>query len=310
MMRAPSARSAGLIATAVLLALGARASAQGTQSLTIAIYAPNAPFASATARVDYVDRLAAQIQAQTGTTTQGQAFAYAADLEAAIAGHKVDLAILDPQYEAEHVDQYPVLAAAVIGGGTNEPWGLLSSAQAKGLDELQGKRLAMVSVGHDDTAFLENALLSGEVSLAKYFAAGPVEVNDVASAVQAVSLKRADVVLAPVSMKGSLTVVFQVPGIPTAALAQVNSKLAPALVEKVQSAVVSYGGADGFSGWRSSGSGPYGALAANMQARSKDPVFIPPDPVRLEATSVLKPMPIDLPLPGLADQLWLPATPK
>ena len=90
---------------------------------------------------------------------------------------------------------YPVLATATSGGDTAPRWALFSSTATR-IDELQGKKLSIAASGPRDAEFASNALFDGEVQVGKFFAAQN-KAPDLASAVAAVSLKKADAVFAP-----------------------------------------------------------------------------------------------------------------
>src|SRR4030095_8506690 len=113
-------------------------------------------------------RLAQQIQSVAGVPAQGKAFAHAADLEAAIKAKQVDFAVIDGVYLAERGVPWQVLAAATSGGEIAPKWALFSSTVSS-VPELQGKKLAIATAGPRDTAFIENALLDGELQLSKFF---------------------------------------------------------------------------------------------------------------------------------------------
>ena len=99
---------------------GGRAAAQGAPAggpLTIAIFAPNAPFEGGDARYAYVQRLAAHIGNVSGTPAKGVAFARAGDFEAAVKkGTMADFAIVDPVYLAVR-GGFKVIAQARAAGG-------------------------------------------------------------------------------------------------------------------------------------------------------------------------------------------------
>src|SRR3954471_6604684 len=124
--------------------------------ITIAIYAPNAPFESAGDRFAFINRLAQQITSAAGVQAQGKAFARASDLEAAIKAKQVEFAVIDGIYLAERGVPFSVLATATSGGETQPRWALFSSTSTS-VQDLQGKKLTMTVSGPRDAAFIENA---------------------------------------------------------------------------------------------------------------------------------------------------------
>jgi hypothetical protein len=247
--------------------------------LTVALYAPTAPFADSSARFAYVQGIARVIQAKTGVPTTGKAYVRLADLLAA----KPDFAILDGQCIAAR-SPGAVLATASIGGETAQAWALFARG-GEGVSALKGKRLAFVKTGCRDTDFLDNALLDGEVRTSVYFGSS-VDRADAAGAVAAVrDYKVADAVLAPSSAARGLARVFDAGSVPNPGFVVLNKGLAQPVVDKTREAVLAYGGEGGIDGWR--GAASYGGLAGRMGARPRRGVFAAPDVVRLDEQDVL-----------------------
>jgi len=294
---------AALFAVANFFDGGARAA--DPKPLTIAIYAPNAPFDSGAERFAFVNRLAQQITSVAGVPAEGKAFARASDLEAAIKNKQVDFAIIDGVYLAEIGVRYNVLATATSGGDTSPRWALYSST-ANSVQDLQGKKLSLAASGTKDTAFLENALLDGELPLAKWFASR-TSAPDISSAVAAVNLKKADAVFAPESQSKGLKKIFDAGRVPNPAFCEIASGLSPDVVAKVKNAVLSHGAAGpGLDGWKAGGGEPYRALASRMGARVRRPVMVEPEPVRIEDQDVLVPPTFEPAMPELKPLFWSP----
>jgi ABC-type amino acid transport substrate-binding protein len=290
---------------ALLLAVCLPSLASAQQKITIAIFAPNAPFDSGADRFAFVTRLAQQVTSAAGVPAEGKAFARAGDLETAIKNKQVDFAVVDGVYLAERGVPYQVLATATSGGETAPHWSLFSSTAAS-VQELQGKKLSVANSGPRDAQFIENALLDGELQIAKFFS-GRAGSPDISSAVAAVSLKKADAVFAPDGQGKGLKKIFDAGRVPNPAFCEVASGLAADLVAKVKSAVLSHGAAGpALDGWRAGGGEPYRALAARMGGRSRRPVMAEPEVLRLEDQDVLVPPSIEPALPELKSQFWLP----
>jgi ABC-type amino acid transport substrate-binding protein len=295
---------------AVLLAIGTVTHAQqpaapAGKKINIALYAPNAPFASGAARFDFIQRLAQQISSVAGVTAEGKAFARYADFEAAIKSKQVDFAVVDGVYLAEKGAPWPVLAIGTTGGQTKPKWGLFSNT-ATDVQSLQGKKLAVATSGARDDDFIGNALCGGELQVKKWFAS-KVSSPDIASAVQAVTLHKAEAVFAPESEAKGMKKIFDAGEVPNAAFVEVASGLPNDLVSKVKSAVISHGVAAALDGWRAGDAGPYRVLAGAMSSRSKKPVMAEPDPVKMEDLDILVPPTIETALPDLKTQYWNPA---
>lgn len=277
----------------------------GPRPLTLAIFAPNAAFESGAERFDFVQRLAQQVTSAASVAVAGRAFARAQDLEAAIRNRRVDFAVLDGVYVAERGLSYPVLATATSAGETAPKWALYAR-EALNVAELAGKKLALAAAGPRDTAFLENALLEGEVRIATFFAAAR-PAPDMSSAVAAVHLKQADAVFAPEGAGQGLRKVFEAARVPNPAFCQIAPNLAPEVVARVKTAVLAAGGGSVFDGWKSSGAEAYRALAQRMEAHARRPVMVEPEPVPPPEADVWTAPKLEPVLADLKSQLIKPA---
>jgi hypothetical protein len=290
------------ICSLLLMATSARAA---DKPLTIAIYAPNTPFESGADSFAFANRLAQQIQSVAGVPAQGKAFAHAKDLEAAIKARQVDFAVVDGVYLAERGVPWQVLATATSGGDTAPRWALFSST-AGSVPELQGKKLAIVSAGPRDQAFIENALLDGELQIGKFFGAKSTA-PDIKSAVAAASLKKVDAVFAPEVAGKGLKKIFDAGRVPNPAFCEVAGGLEPGLVSKVKNAVLSHGASGpALDGWKAGGGEPYRVLQGRLGTRARRPVMVEPEVVHIEDQDVLVAPALDPSLPELKSLYWAP----
>lgn len=292
-----------IVASLVAL-VASTAVAQEAKKVTIAIYAPNAPFASGQDRFNYVNRLAQQIASVAGVQAEGKAFARAGDLEAAIKAKQVDFAVVDGVYLAERGVPFTVMAIATTGGETQPKWALFSSVGTD-VKSLQGKRLSAAHSGSRDDDFIGNALFDGELQVKKFFAQKN-EAPDLAAAVAAVTLKKADAVFAPESEGKGLKNVFEAGRIPNPAFCDVGSGLDGGVVAKIKQAVLAHGVQAALDGWKQSDAGPYRALASRMGGRVKRPVMTEPTVVKLEDLDVLVAPTLEPTQPDLRPQYWVP----
>src|SRR5215472_6052959 len=76
-------RRTGLFSLLWVAVAASPAFAQQKQEITVAIFAPNAPFDDSAQRFAYVQRLAESISRAPGVQATGKAFARASDFEAA-----------------------------------------------------------------------------------------------------------------------------------------------------------------------------------------------------------------------------------
>ena len=229
-----------VLAAAHLAAAPARAQQPADkQPLTVAIYAPNAPFDGADARYGYVQRLATHIGNLAGTPTKGVAFKNAGDFEAAVKRGGVDFAIVDAVYLAAR-GGFKVIATAKTGGRTSQPWALFVGGGVANVVGLRGKRLVYATASSRDLAFVEHALLDSELSVSKFFSARQ-GAPDIASAVASVSLGRADAVLAPIDKGKGLKKVFEAAAVPNPGFVQAKTTIPDAVVASVTRAVLGFG---------------------------------------------------------------------
>ena len=268
-----------------LVAFGGVARAQ-KQQVTIAIFAPNAPFEDSAKRFAYAQALAEHVSKVASVQATAKSFAKAGDFEAAVKKGAVDFAIVDAVYLAERgIGSFKVVATATIGGQTTQAWRLYAGTGvgANSPSQLSGKRLAYASAGSSkDTAFLENALFDGVVPIAKFF--GKRETApDVASAVSTVSLGKADAVFAPEGRgKGLKAVGDALARIPLPAFCVTNSWLSQSVINAVTSAINGFSLGGTFDGWKSSGAGAYEELARRMAPKVKRPLMADPELVKFE----------------------------
>jgi hypothetical protein len=298
------ARVLATFLTVAVLALGDAHAAD--KPLTIAIFAPNAPFESGTERFAFINRLAQQVTAAAGVPATGKAFARSSDLETAIRNKQVDFAVIDGVYLAERGVPFQVLATATSGGDIAPKWALFSGTVAR-VEELQGKKLSMAASGPRDAEFVSNALFDGELQVGKFFSTRQTA-PDIASAVAAVNLKKADAVFAPQGQGKGLKMLFEVRDrVPNPAFCEVAGSVSADVVAKVKAAVLGHGAAGpGLDGWRASGGEAYRALSARMSSRSRRPVMVEPEVVRIEDQDVLVPPALEPGLPDLKSLYWQP----
>lgn len=176
------------------IALGVARSAAAAP-VTVGVFAPSAPFASTTARVELANKLGSAVGTALGKQAAGRAYGRAAEFAAAVKKGEVTVALVDASYLASAGAGYTVLAVALVGD--DQParaWRLVGKASAKPSD-LRGKRVLVPSVGGRELEFVINVLLGGDVGK-DYF--GKIEAApDTASALAALGLGKADAAIVP-----------------------------------------------------------------------------------------------------------------
>jgi hypothetical protein len=277
-MRTTSIFLTGIVS--VLLVLAGAAAAQPAQKITIGLYAPTVEFGAAQARLAYVQGLAKAIEQNTGIKTEAQSYANITALKK----DAVDFAIIDGMCYATNLG-WRLLATASIGGGTTRPWALYSSA-GDTMQALKGKKLAYIATGCNDTGFVDNAMLDSEVDAA-FFGSRSGKPDLTAALAEVASYKAAQAVFAPAGSAKGLTKVFDTGAVPNPAFVEVSDKLPQAVVDKVASAVVGYGGAGAIASWTKPSRDIYVALAGRLGKSVKSGILANPDPVRIDARDAL-----------------------
>ncbi len=262
-----------------LLALAGVASAQPSK-LTVGLYAPTIEFGTAQARLAYAQGIAKAIEQSTGIKTEAQAYATLAALKR----DPVDFAVIDgPCYATSPSGK--LLASATIGGATTRSWALFSSV-GDSLQALRGKKLAYVTLGCSDTAFIDNAMLETEVD-GSFFGARVGEKDLTGALASVTSYKTAQAVFAPVGSAKGLAKVFDAAPVPTPAFVELSDNIPAALSDKVAAAVIGYTAASVIAGWTKPAREPYQAFAARLAPVRKVGVFVNPEVVRLDSNDIL-----------------------
>lgn len=256
---------AGVIAAAAVVA-APRAQAQ----VAVGVFAPSTPFDGTAARLDFANKLAAHLG---GSGAVGRVYGKASDLSAALAKGEIQLAVVDAEFLATTSAGHTALAVAVRDGSTEAAWQLVARSAATIL-ELRGKTvLAPVTDGRH-AAFVDNALLGGELAAGFW----KVEASpDALSAVAAVGLGKADAAVVPVgvALPGGVTRVATLPAVSWPVL--IAAKDAPAaVVAAARDRAGSFGGSGAISGFRVGGLDGYRALGRRMKRVVRQaPMLVP-----------------------------------
>jgi len=259
-------------AMALILPASTPAHAERPASLTIAIYAPSAPFLDSATRLEHLRGIARAIESRTGIPTAYESFARYGDLIKS----KPDFAILDAPCVVAHGGT--ALATAVIAGGTSQSWGLYAR-DATTAAGLAGKRLAYLKTGCRDLDFLEFAMLGAAVKATEFFGSLVDKGNTMIGVITTVARYRdADAVFAPAALAGGLHKVLEVPAVPNPGFVVMRTGIDAEVVGQVREAILGYGG-ELITGWRPPAS--YGDLAVRMSSRPKRLLFALPERVRI-----------------------------
>ncbi|MBK9035676.1 MAG: hypothetical protein IPL61_31240 [Myxococcales bacterium] len=262
-----------LVATAViaLAALALTPRDAQAQAVTVGVYAPSTPFDGTAARLDFANKLAAHLG---GAGSVGRVYGKGSDFAAALAKGEIQLAVVDAEFLATTSAAHTALAVAVRDGDTAAAWQLVARAPATSILDLRGKTvLAPVTDGRH-VAFVDNALLGGELAAGFW----KVEASpDALSAVAAVGLGKADAAVVPtgVALPGGVARIATLPTVSWPVL--IAAKDAPAaVVAAARERAATFGGAGAISGFRTSGVDGYRGLARRMKRVVRQvPLLVP-----------------------------------
>jgi hypothetical protein len=271
---------ASKLVLAAIVCAAASAAAQPAQKIKIGIYAPSVEFGTAQARLAYVQGLAKAIETNTGVKTEAQSYASVAALKA----DNVDYAIIDGTCYTANMT-LKLLANANIGGSASRTWALYSSS-GDTMQALKGKKLAFVATGCNDAGFVDNAMFESEVD-ATFWGAKVGEKDLTGAIADVVSYKTAQAVIAPVGTVKGLAKLFDTGAVPNPAFVDLSGKQPAATTDKVQAAVVGFGGSGAIGGWSKPTKEPFTSLASRMNRVVKAPVLATPDAVRIDGREML-----------------------
>lgn len=241
--------------------------------LGVGFYAPSAPFAGTSARLDYVTRLADHLGEATGQRGVAKVYSRAGDFAAAIKSGEIQVAVVDAAYLAAGGGGYSVLATATRGGDDEVAWQLVTRGSETTILALQGKKVLCPALGGHESDFVIEALLGGEVG--KSFVT--IETSpDTSSAVAALGLGRADVAVLPssVDLPSGTTVVANLPRVSLPVLVALPGA-SDAVRKKVAAAAVGWSGGDVLDGFRAGGDAERSLAHRFGHAARRGPMVIP-----------------------------------
>jgi hypothetical protein len=243
-------------AAVIVMMLCGLAAAASAEPLRVGVYAPATPFEGTAARLDFANKLAKHIG---GADAVGRVYGKASDFSSALRKGDIDLAVVDTTYLAASGGTYAVLAVAVRGGDTRVTWDLVARGTIDSVLELKGKTVLSPVVGGRETAFVNEALLGGELP-PDFF---KVESSpDVLSAIAALGIGKADAAVVPsgLSLPSGTNRVVTLPAISWPVL--IASPRASADTQALAAErSLTFGGAGAISGFRSGSADAYKTLA-------------------------------------------------
>lgn len=244
-------------------------------TITVAVFAPAAPFPGTPARVDFATRLAERVAGSLNVKGIGRVYGRARDFAAAVRKGDVQLAVVDATYLASVGGGYHVIAVGLRGGNSAAPWQIVSRTGAGRVLDLRGRSVLVPSIGDREADFVLHAIFGGE--LPRGFFSRIDAAPDVLSAVTAVGLGKADAAVVPTGIELPAKVK------PVAILASVSW---PVLVaygslperqrNRAAAAAVAFKGDDAITGFRADDGDGVRRLARRFSApRRRGPMAIP-----------------------------------
>jgi hypothetical protein len=243
--------------------------------LAVGLYAPTAPFAGTSARQDYASRLAKHLAAATGRKAVGRVYSRAGDFATAAKSGELQVAVVDAAYLASIGSPYTILATTTRGGDGTVSWQLVTRGTEATIAELKGKTLLCPTIGGRETEFVTNALLGGE--LPKKFFASIDTSPDVASALTALGLGRADAAVVPggLDLPAGATKIASLPQVSWPVLVAF-SNASTELRAQVLAALDTFDGGDVLGGFDKGGGDAVKALSRRFgKAERRGPMVIP-----------------------------------
>lgn len=262
------------LAVALALALLGRAPLAHADDLQVALFAPSAPFAGTSARVEYVTRLADHLGDALATRAAGKTYARASDFAAAARKGAVDVAVVDATYLAALGVPYTVVATSTRDGATGAAWQLVTRGGEARILDLAGKTLLAPTLGGREDDLVLDALLGGE--LPRDFFASITASPDVVSLLAALGLGRADAAVVPggVDLPAGVTRVATLPraSYPVLVVIRGNAERRRA----VAAAAARFTGGDVLAGFTAGGADDVRAFAARFTRRDRrGPMVVP-----------------------------------
>jgi ABC-type amino acid transport substrate-binding protein len=270
--------SRGLVALAVTLAAVGTASAE---PLTVGVFAPSTPFAGTAARLEFAKAVAVHVG---GPDAVGRVYGRSADFASAAARGEIQLAVVDATYLATASLAHTPLAVAVADGDASVGWQLIARTGITTILELRGRTvLAPVGDGQH-TAFVDHALLGGELAPG-FWRVEPSP--DAASAVAAVGLGKADAAVAPLglALPGGVVVVAALPSV-SRPIAIALKAAPPEVVAAARARLPSFSASGPINGFRAAGGDAYRGLARRLRRIVRQAPLIVPN-LRLAVDALL-----------------------
>ncbi len=262
-----------VLLAALVLAIGPVQSQEEQRVYTIALYAPDINFGGAMSKASFVNAVAAGLSSRTGLTFKGKSFGRAGDFKGA---GGVDYAIIGGSYFAVAGVGKPV--AFATGSGSMSVIGRGGGP----IHSLRGKTLILPQPAKACEGFVSSTLLGYQAQAGEFFKIQTTK--DVASALAAVKVGKADLTVGFDAYAGGLPVLFRSNASPLPVATQVNPNIDPQVAEQIKSAwrglSVSGGGIIRGFGGPASGVKAFRGLSGG-KPKARAPSMAPPRPPQI-----------------------------
>ena len=296
-----------LVVLVALVAVPRLAHAQ-SDTITIGLFAPTAPFDGTGDRVSFINDLADHLEGDAGgKKVTGKVYSSASAFASAVKNKDIQYAVIDAPYAAALglPSNWKIHGAAIRDGSSSASWQLVAGSGVKKLSDLKGKKVVVPSTGAKENAFVTNVLLDGEVE-ASYFAK-ILEAADAKSAVTMVSVGKADAAFVPsgVDLPSGVSKVMSVGSVGWPMFVALPGA-EEARTKVFSSRVKSFSSSDAFTGFGSADAGKYRSLAGSFgRGSKKGPMAVPP-PARLTVREILEGRSFSIPLSNVLDLIEAP----
>lgn len=229
-------------------------------------------------RFTYVHGMAQHLSKRLKTPVTGYTFKSAADFRRELKAKRIQLAVLGGVFLAT-TQPGKIVASGDLGPRRNSRWCLMSRRKET-LVALRGKTLQLPTRGGIIVGLVQNGLLHGNLNIKRHFQI--YRSPELLSAVEAVRLKQADVVFAPVSTRGLVPLLSRHLVFPPPAFVVLDKKMPAKRIQKVTAAVRSLRGKAGsLVGWKAPDHTAYRRLRGLAHKRRYRMVMVPPGPTKL-----------------------------
>ena len=219
------------------------------QQLGVGFYVPETEL-GAYKRFAFVNKLADRLSEALGVRVTGYTHKTKADLWRDLKARRIQCAVVGGVFAAEQRGWHVVAMAGRAMG-----WNLMSKRKIR-LGDLRGKTLQLPRLGKLVSGLVQNGLLRGNIQIKSHFVI--YHSPELISAVKAVRLDQADLVFAPVKIKGLFPLLPESIEVPPPAFVILDRRLS---VQKVRQAVLALQGDWGaLARWHAVTPGSYARL--------------------------------------------------